>query len=914
MSRSCVPTVLAPLGRVALMLAPLLLAGCASWSPGGTAPPTFVAGGTPGASAPPGSGAAPAPAAAPAAGTPPAFATVIKDAKSSEGLFTVWRKDEKVWIELKPEDFGRRYFLSPKIASGLGERMLYGGLMFGGWMGSGAAPQAVQFRRIHNQVQLIALNLDYAATPGTPAARAVDAAYSPSLVGSSAVASQPHPERQSILLDAGSLFLGDWPGYGIALQRAYRQSYSFDARHSAITTVRNEADQLTLELLGHYSSPSIAVAQPNAPPGTPAPSVPSTTPDPRSLFLATHLSLTPLPAEPMRARKADARIGYFETAYADFSDDLQRSPRQRHVNRWRLEKKDPAEARSEPVKPITYWLDRNVPQKYRAALTEGVLEWNKAFEAIGFKDAIVVRQQPDDADFDTLDTRHASLKWMTNATPSFGAIGPSHVDPRSGEILDADIGFESLSARNLRAARSQILARPASAGEAEPAHDPQLCRHAEHAAEELGYALDVLAARGDFEPDSPEVERFVLDYYKWVTMHEVGHTLGLRHNFRASRVFSEAQIADPVYAASEPLTGSVMEYPPINLAGPGQPPVRGFQATLGPYDYWAIEYGYKPAAPEAEAGELARIAARSAEPQLAYGTDEDNALGVDPETLHFDLGADPIVFARKRFAIARDLLARQEARELRPDGEYAVLRRSVAYALNDLGRVSTVLARQIGGVRTLRDAPGTGRDPLQPVPAALQRDALDVLARGLLAADGIALSPRLQRRLAPDYAERADALAAGQGPVATDYSLAGALLELQRGVLGQLMSEGVAARLLDSEAKSSERADHLPLAELHERLFNDIWSELKRGGDIAAPRRELQREHVNRLTALLLRPAPSSRADARSLLRAQSRRLLAGIEAALKRPGPGTAARAHLEDSADTLRRALDAPLARSAG
>jgi hypothetical protein len=159
----------------------------------------------------------------------------------------------------------------------------------------------------------------------------------------------------------------------------------------------------------------------------------------------------------MRPRAADARLGHFVTLTHDFTDDLARTARLRHVNRWRLEKKDPTTALSEPVKPITYWLDRNLPLKYRDVVRDGILEWNRAFEKIGFKDAIVVKQQSDDADFDTLDTSAASVRWMVNGSPSFGAIGPSHVDPRSGEILDADIGLESLSARNLRAARAQVL-------------------------------------------------------------------------------------------------------------------------------------------------------------------------------------------------------------------------------------------------------------------------------------------------------------------------------------------------------------------------------------------------------------------------------------------------------------------------
>jgi len=877
---------------VLLLAGALLLSGCASLRPaaqaGAAAAPPATAGG---ASAP-----------APAPGAPPAFATVVKDAKASEGLFTLWRKDDKLWLELKPEDLNRPYFFSPKLATGLGEAGLFGGLM-------ASSPRIVEFRRLNNQIQLIAPNLAYTAAAGTPTGRAVQAAFSPSLVTSAPVASQPHPQRKSVLVELNALFLGDLLGIASTLDRSFRQGYAFEARNSAIAKERVLPDAVSFEVLGHYATARIAQAQPGA---TVVPSTPSTVPDPRSLFVTVYYALARLPEAPMTPRASDPRIGYFQSVRSDFSDDLARSPRQRFVNRWRLEKKDPAAALSEPVKPITYWLDRSIPDKYRGAISAGILEWNKAFERIGFRDAIRVEVQPDDADFDTLDVNRASVRWMTNAAPSFGAIGPSHVDPRSGEIVDADIGIESLSSRNRRAERTQVLAT-APGPDAHAAHDAAACTYADGATEQLGYALDVLEARGELDPGSLDTEAYVLAYLKDVTMHEVGHTLGLRHNFRASRVYGEAQLSDPAFTAEHALTGSVMEYAAVNLPAPGQAGGTPFQTTLGPYDYWAIEYGYKPLAAADEAAELARIAARSAEPELAYGTDEDNGLGIDPESLQFDLGDDPVAFANKRFAIARDLLARQERRVLPPGSDYPVLRRSVSYALRDLGRAATVLARQIGGVRTLRDAPGSGRDPLQPLPAAQQRQALDTLSSGLLAADSIRLSPTLQRRLAPDFAERTDAVFSGETQIATDYSLVGAVLELQRNVLNQLMSDAVASRLLDSQGKASGAADALPLAELYQRLTRDVWSELRAGGDIPSPRRELQREHVNRVAALLLRPGALSRADARSLLRAQSRTLLVQIENARRRPGLSAEARAHLADSADTLSQALSARPVRAA-
>lgn len=861
----------------------------------------------------------------PPAGAPPAFATVIKDAKRIDGLLPLWQKDEKVWFELKPDDFNKPLFLSPKLSHGIGEQAIFGGSMLG--LQYGGRPQIVEFRRVHNQVMLVARNERYMAPAGSSEARSVANAFSDSLLGSAPVASLPQAETKAILVEANPIFVADLMGLGINLQRTYRQNYGFDARNSAFTQVRSEPDVVTLELNLHFSTGSLSSAVPGAPAGAPVPILPNTLPDPRSMFLGLHYSLAALPAQPMTPRRADPRIGYFTTTVLDFGNDTVRTPNRHYVRRWRLEKKDPTLALSEPVKPITFWLDRDVPARYRDSITRGVLAWNAAFERIGFKNALVVQQQPDDAKFDTLDMRYASIRWMTNADPAFGAIGPSHIDPRTGEILDADIGIESLSSRNRRSERAQLLAgRPladaASLLQADgEAHLAELmhygegavqCQHGAMAAEQLAYALDVMEARGEIDPASPEADAFVQAYLFDVTMHEVGHTLGLRHNFRSSRIYSDKQLSDPEFTRSHSLAGSVMEYAPVNLGGPGQPTPEPFQTALGPYDYWAIEYAYKPFADGATAAEqdaeLQRIAARSSEPLLAYGTDEDNLLGLDPESLVFDLGDDPLAFAKKRIAIARDLFERQENRPLKSTEDYTVLRRALGYALRDATRAAGVLARQIGGLRTLRDFPGSGRDPLQPVPAPVQREALDTLAQGFLAAGSFHISPSLARKLAPDYLERFG----GTEPVPTDFAIDAIVLDLQRALLNQLMSETLAARLLDAQAKASTPKEAFGLSELYSRLTRDIWAELSRSGDITAARRDLQREHLSRLANLLLKPSSGSRADARGLLRAEARGLLDRIAAASRRGDLSPEARAHLVDSADSLRSALTATIQRA--
>jgi hypothetical protein len=894
------------------------------------------------ASQPAGRASAARNAAAPVGGPPlPPYAVLTQGARRVDGMMTLWQKDEKVWLELKPEDFNKPMFFSPKIAQGIGEGGLFGGTILRAYAPWGA-PQIVEFRKIHNLVQLVALNETFRAKAGTPQAYAVDAAYSPSLVGSSPVASQPDAASHGVLIEANNLFLGDTLGMAIHLQQMYRQNYGYDPRNSYFDSVRGSPDEVMFDVTAHYLTQTVATPSPNVPPGTPQPSLPSFLPDARSLFLGLHYSLARLPEAPMAPRAADPRVGFFTTTVADFSDDLSRSPRERYISHWRLEKKDPAAALSEPVKPITYWLDRTIPLKYRDAITRGILEWNKAFERIGFKNAIVVKVQPDDATFDTLDVGVTAVRWMVNADPIYAAVGPSLVDPRSGEILQAGIAIESLATRNQRTARTQVLdlakafdfagllQAPASElagtspdGAAAPRRavpNLQACMAGDYEAEQAGYGLDVLAARGDVEPDSPQAEAYVQAYLMDVSMHETGHTLGLRHNFRGSRLYSDKELSDPGFTKTHALGGSVMDYLPINLPRAGEAGGTPFQATLGPYDYWAIEYAYKPmatdATPAQQKSALLAVAGRNAEPGLDFGTDEDNYLGVDPASLQFDLGSDPVAFAQKRFAIARDLFNRQESRTLKPTEDYGVLRRSVTYALRDATRSAGVLLRQLGGVATLRDFPGSGRDPMQPVPAALQRAALETLVDGVLAPDSFHISPSLQRRLAPDFLERGD-VSAGGDPVSTDYPVESVMLDLQRQLLAALMSDGLAQRLEDSAPKLDRPAQALTPSDVYARITRSLWADAANygaggKGDIPARRRELQRDHVNRLAAVLLRTPGGVRVDMRSTLRAEAAALLPRIQAAQHRPGLSEASRLHLADCAETLRVALAAPMQRA--
>ncbi|WP_186830414.1 DUF5117 domain-containing protein [Mitsuaria sp. TWR114] len=329
------------------------------------------------------------------------------------GLFPILRKDEKVWLEIPRAMLNKPFLFTINISSSIGERGFYASQM---------GPEIMaEWRRIGNTIQLVALNTEFRAEGGGK--RAGEEAFSPSLLAAGPVASADHPERKAFLVDAG-LLLSDIPGMSTRLEMAYRLPYNVDRGNSYFELTRADEKLTTLNAKVHYFTPRIP-APPLVAPPVPVPTPPQATPDPRSMFMGFVYNFRALPEEKMSPRRADGRLGHFTETFTDLSDDLKANPRVHYINRWRLEKKDPAAALSEPVEPITYWMDKNIPPKYRAAVEAGILEWNKAFEKIGFKDAVVAKQQPDDADWDNMDASHASIRWFvarTWASPSGRAM------------------------------------------------------------------------------------------------------------------------------------------------------------------------------------------------------------------------------------------------------------------------------------------------------------------------------------------------------------------------------------------------------------------------------------------------------------------------------------------------------------
>ena len=853
----------------------------------------------------PGSATAAPPVPPPVPGALRSFADVAKDYKELPGMLALWQKDDKVLIELAPDQFDRLYFFSTNLDQGLGENGLLAGSM--GSHGRFASPAIVLFRKVGGSVQLISRNVKYTAKPGTPEARAVAEGFSDSLLASTAVLSAPHPERKSVLIEANAIFFADLTATASRLEQTYRQSYGFDARNSSFKEVRSTADFVSFNVLAHYALARIATPAP----GQPVTPPPGTVPDIRSLFLGFHYSIAKLPDLPMPTRTADTRVGYFATERWDFTTDDRRLPIFRYANRWRLEKKDPAAALSEPKQPIVYWIDRTVPERYRATIRDGVLEWNKAFERIGFKDAIRVEIQPENADFNTSDIRHASIRWMTAARSSFVAIGPSLVDPRTGEILDADIGIDASSIRSFKTYGAEsVPLRPSL----EFRNDAPYCTYAAEAAEHEGFAMSLLEARGTMMLDSAESEAFVLSRLKSTTMHEVGHTLGLTHNFSASTVYTEAQLADRDFTRLNGIAGSVMEYNAVNMALPGEKQGEYHMSTLGPYDYWAIEYGYRELPPEDEAAALTRIAARSGEPLLAFTADSYVYYsGLDPRVNTFDLGPDPLVYATRRLKLARELWQLSENRKLDNGESYAVLRRNFSRGLFEVQQSALLATKYVGGLTVVQDRAGSGRTPLEPIPAAKQRAALQLLAGTIFAADSFHFPPAYLRKLSLTDFDINDAQEIARTAPPVDIAIDQLVLGVHRGVLGPLLGPDIAQRLLNNELKLADRREALRLAELYRTLHDAIFSEVAARQDIPLIRRNLQREYASRVALVVLRPATAMPADARALLRADAKRLRDEIANRRRSDKGSPETRAHLAETLATLDDALRAPIVRQA-
>ena len=447
------------------------------------------------------------------------------------------------------------------------------------------------------------------------------------------------------------------------------------------------------------------------------------------------------------------------------------------------------------------------------------------------------------------------------------------------------------------------------------AHHPRSCDRQRSMARQLLFGTISFAQSPATAQYKAEREKMIMQGLKGTVMHEVGHTLGLRHNFKGSTHLTLQQLNDPAVTAEKGMLGSVMDYDAVNIVGDLAKQGDYFTPTIGPYDIWAIEYGYKPFRSD-ESGELAKIASRSGEPQLAYATDEDTR-GIDPDpfTNRWDLGQDPLEFAIQRAELIEELLPRVVERMSEDGEDFSQTRQAFNALLSDYGQAMHFVSRFVGGVEVSRSHKGDPEagEPLQVIDAERQREALEVLKNRIFSDRPFQLPAEIYNQLAATH-WRHWGLETTSRP---DYPIHDVILMWQSRILDQLLSSLTLSRLHDAELKVPADEDAITVAELLDRIVKIAFSELDELGQadadytnrkpaISSLRRNLQRSTMRRIASLAL-GRTSAPEDCQTVAFMQLKKLQRRISAVVaNNQHLDDYSRAHLEETAWRLQKVLE--------
>jgi len=827
------------------------------------------------------------------------FEDATKETELLEGFFDVYDKDGSVLLTVEPDQMGMDFAMVFEISQGIGARGLNGGTMLNIF-----EPELVHFEQHGKSLYLVERPYHMTASDEQMAA-AVELGFGSSVIAVAEI--ETEREDGALLIDIKDWLLSDdltgiSRGLGFVLSDTPGQParVSLDAKKSYIDYVKSFPENTRFNAKLNFNLPE--------PPEF------NSLADWRNMPLGIHTNFVRLPDEPMEPRLADDRMGYFMTVHKDFSRD-KKEWFTRYANHWRLEKGKKRGSLYEPKEPIVYYLDQTIPKKYRKAMKKGVENWNKAFEAAGWKDAIRCEMLPDDADPE--DIRYSTLRWVATDEPSYLAIGPSVVDPRTGETLDADILFDGSFV--LRVEREWAnLVDPVTAVELLFDEDEAFklsgyrgehACFAAHMGMHAGTARAALLAQGAIAPGDPMPEEFMEQFLLWVTMHEVGHTLGLRHNFRSSSDTPMEMLHDKAWTQQNGLVSSVMDYAAPNLAPGGADAGLWYGTDVGTSDEWVIAYGYTPDAKRAEG--LARLGAAAGH---AFGDDGDRAGrgAMDPTVNAWDLGSDPLAWSIERTGILSGLLPKVASYSLGDNSPPADLTAAVEQLLGAYGASMGPAVKYIGGQFVYRDHVGdpNGRPPFVPVSREKQQAALNHIIQRVFESHAFELPDDVLAKLGARRWSQWGMSNNINGRI--DYPYHEMVNGVQRVILAMLTDPMRLSRMADAELKFGSD-EVLTLPELFTQLEGAIWEELDstRMVGFASTRRNLQRIYVDRLSTLVVNEPDRLPADARSLARQRLRSLGARVDAALETHGAryDEYTKAHLHDVSDRVALALEASL-----
>ena len=760
------------------------------------------------------------------------YEDLVKDMESIHGFFDFYLDKEKVYLSIKPEQLNVEFLMGFTRQAG-------DGYQFDGssMMGEGV----YFFNRVGDVIQLVEKNTKFRADKSKAIHRSVEDHIPNSIIASSKISGRENEETSAVLIDANKFFMYDFAN----VVRRTNNKYTFDKENSYYNYIKSFPLNTEVDIYLHFKSKN--------------PQDRFTLASTKSMMHRYHISMSAIEESDYLSRVEDDRVGYFTTMYQDYSNTLQEDPYVRYINRWDLQKQNPHEKFSKPVEPIVFWLENTIPQEFRQAVTDGILGWNKAFEKIGFIDAVVVKQMPDDAMWDPADVRYNTIRWIVQPESAY-AVGPSRANPYTGELYDADIRISNDYVRfyfdDYKNFIDPLINKKIEdvwlENQANHNHDEsEICNYGEYLKHKMSFTWNYLVSNDMIADSHDSMMKFVQDGIIDLLLHEVGHTLGLRHNFKASSVFSVEELSNPTFTEIYGVTGSVMDYNATNLLDGGN---NYFQTKPGPYDYWAIEYGYseKPYGSNMSDSQwLESIALKSTDPWLAYATDEDAyGTGIDPLTNRRDMTSDPIRFYDHQLRIANEYWENLSA-NFEKDGERYPKLRSVFYqGLYEYYGASRNLPKFIGGIHHSRHHIGQNTNvlPLTVVDADEQRRALYFLINNILDSDAFYFSPSFLNKLAPErFDDFTDQLWRMQR---IDFPIHNIIRNLQRSTLMKIHDPRIIHRVHDNVLKVSQKDGKFTVFELFSTVSDELWSELNRIEEINSFRRETQSFYIDLLSSV----------------------------------------------------------------